>query len=567
MSKTRRILALLLVCLMVVSITACGKDAANNNTGTNSPASTGGGNTGGGGNASTDSGGSGNSGNSSDSNSTGSGGGASNARDTLNIAIAMDPGTLSPVATGGEIMTVLHLLLEPLWDVDSNQNISWLLATNVDEVAPDNWIVHLREGVTFSNGNPFTTEDILFSIQLYKNAGATGGPRVQSVDAEATKAIDDHTLDLRFLDFHVSNWTILSDFVIYDAESYDAEKISIEPVGTGPYVLSEYVVNSHTFLERREDYWGEKPETKNLKFRMLSETSQVVNSLETGAIDIGAVATQDYNYVNGLSAFNLKSYNRALWTELRFNAADKSIFNHNYEARLAVCHAIDRQAIIDLVYEGHAVIMNSAVPPYVFDHEARFDNMHEIYSVGYNVELAKKYAESSGLVGKDVVIITSGSAPHVQIAEIMQSMLNAIGVNLIINNYDGATVSQMMGDLESTYGLVLVGAFCPNLRVADPLVNGVRYSTVLSKPNAWDVTDKGVEYYLDLAPKALSTPDAQERSDITYEVLGMFINQIFGYPICDITYTTAFTSDLDINSAKIKVSTGTLMVRDLKWAK
>jgi peptide/nickel transport system substrate-binding protein len=181
-----------------------------------------------------------------------------------------------------------------------------LLAESVDMVSDTEWTVHLRQGVTFSNGNPFTADDVIFSIQKHKDSGATGSPRVQTIDAEKTYAIDDYTLSMQLLAPNVANWSITAMLVIYDAESYDPETGSQNPIGTGPY-SQEYVPNSYLSLERRDDYWGELPDAKYLNFRILAETSQRVNALETGLVDIAPLATEDVEYVKTLSGFNVDS--------------------------------------------------------------------------------------------------------------------------------------------------------------------------------------------------------------------------------------------------------------------
>ena len=459
-------------------------------------------------------------------------------RDTLNIALASDSGTLSPVSIGGDFFSVPLTMMEPLWDVTENNDYIWLLAESVEEVSPTQWIVHLRQNVKFSNGNPFTVDDVLFTIQLTRDSGSIASPRTQSIDIEATKAIDDYTLDLRFIDYHVSNMTIIGDMLIYDEESYEAEKASAEPIGTGPYILTEYIVNSHCFVERRDDYWGETPAIQYLKFRVLAETSQVVNALETGNVDVGRIAPQDFDYVSELTGFSVLSRYAATWASMGFNVTEDSIM-HNVEARYAICHAINRQAMISLVYNGMATMMYNPITAVAFDYEPRFDNLHETYSIGFDAERAKQLAESSGLIGKEVRIITNGTAEFVTMAEIIQGMLKDIGVNAAINNYDPATFSQLSSD-PTTYDLRLSGGICPNRRVSDPIVNGVRYSKILSAPGSWE----DVEEYLELAPKSFHTPDAQERSDVTLKLLQMYTKACLTYPICDVLTSIAHSVDL-----------------------
>ena len=470
---------------------------------------------------------------------------ASSGRDTLTIAIPNDSGSLDAANSTGATFGAVMCIQEPLWDVTEEGEIIYMLAESVDIVAPDEWILHLRQGVKFSNGNPFTASDVYFSIMMHYEAGATGGPRVQTVDVNNMAVIDDYTFSLKLWDYHVANWTVLSMMVVYDEESYDPVTASNHPIGTGPYILTDYVPNSYLDLERRDDYWGEMPSIKYLKFRVLAEPAQVVNALVTDMIDVGTIALSDVEYVStSLPQYYIKSRYAGNYVLLGFNFGENSFFNNNLDARKAVVHAVDPNAILNLVYEGQGVIMKCAVPSYCFDYEPRFDGIDDTYAIGYDVELARQYAESSGLAGQTISIMTDGTASQTQSAEIVQNMLSAIGVNAVINSYDGATVWQMLYDPTSVWDMSIGAGIAPNRRVGDLLVNGVRYSPTLTVPGAFNNN----EHYLEIAPLTLSTEDDAQRSEYLYEVLMMYAENVINFALCDVLYSTAFSDDIDESS-------------------
>ena len=558
--KKSRLLAILLCLVMLFTVvTACNKDNGTQGTDSTPAASSGaenntsssGGNEAGGGAE-----------NSADAGGSGDGGGESGGgRDTLSMALSGDTGSLDPVTIVTPIFTAVSCIMEPLWDVTEDNEVIMLLAESVDIVAPDEWIVHLRQGVTFSNGNPFTASDVLFSIQVHAAAGATGGPRVQTIDLDRMKVIDDNTFDLFLWDFHIANWTVLSQLMIYDEESYTPEGAGLNPIGTGPYILTEYVPNSYINLERRDDYWGELPAIKYLNFRNLNETSQVVNALETGMIDVGNVAPADVDFVSRLPGFDINSRYTGNYIIIGFNFGENSFFAHNLEARRAVIHAIDPEAVINLVYEGEGERMHGCTPDLCFDWEPRFSDLDETYAVGYSVDLAKQYAESSGLTGQTISIMTDGTAAQVDTAQIIQNMLSAIGVNAEINNYDPATVWAMLYNPDSVYDMSVGMGIAPNRRVGDQLVNGVRYSPTLTVPDAFENN----MHYLEIAPLTLSTADDAKRSDYLFEVLSMYENNVLSYGLCNVLYSIAFSKDIDPASIVFTIGTGGVRVLDLKF--
>jgi peptide/nickel transport system substrate-binding protein len=478
---------------------------------------------------------------------------AAAAKDTINIAIRNDSGTLNACLMTGDTFAAVCCIQEPLWDVTESNDIIMLLAESVEQKSPTEWIIHLRQGVTFSNGNPLTADDFLFSIGLHKAAGATGGPRVQTVDETKTTAIDDYTIDLVLLDSAIHNWTVLAMMLVYDKESYDAEKCNLNPIGTGPYVLKEYVPNSNVNLERRDDYWGTAPAAKYLNFKILSETSQRVNALETGLVDIAPIATEDVEYAKTLADFNIDARYTGNYKGINFNFAESSAFYKNVDARKAVCAAVDPQAIIDAVFLGQGIIMNAAVPDLCFDFEDRFNDMADIYKTGYNPDVAKQLAESSGLAGKTIKLMTDGAAESIKMAEIAQSMLSNIGVTVEINNYDPATVWQMLYDPTAVWDFTIGTGIAPNRRVGDLLLNGVRYSQTMSAPGAFDDNQE----YLKLAPLCMNTVDDKERSDILFDVLGRYESNVLSFSLCNVSYSNAYAKTIDLSSVVYTIGTGT----------
>lgn len=530
--KVTTLLALLLTCMMIISLAACGStsDGAVSNPNTSKP---------------------------------GSSSPASSASDTLNVALVGDSGTLDAAIMTGAVFSAVACVMEPLWDVTMDNDIIFVLAESVDKVSDTQYTVNLRQGVKFSNGNPLTASDVVFSIGLHKAAGATGGPRVQTVDAQKTTAIDEHTLDLRLLEPSVAHWSILTQMLVYDEESYDPEKATSYPIGTGPYILTEYVPNSVVTLERRDDYWGKQPDAKYVNFRILAETSQRINALETGLVDIAPIATTDAEYVKSMDGFNVIGRYVGMYCSLGFNHGENSAFHKNVDARKAVVHAVDPQAILNTVYFGNGVVMNAAVPDYCFDYEDRFTDMDDTYAIGYNPELAAELAKSSGLVNEPIKLMTDGTAEAIKTAEIVQSMLGDIGVTVEINNYDPATVWQMQYDPAADYDFSIGTGIAPNRRVGDLLLNGVRYSPTLTIPGTFENNEE----YLQRAPLCMSTLDESALSELLYDMLGRYEKNVLSFALLDYLSFTAFSAKVDLTSIVNTFGTAGVRLVDVKLAK
>ena len=482
------------------------------------------------------------------------------AHDILNIALATDAGTLNPILISQSTFGLLCCVYEPLWDVTVDNEIIWQLAESCEQIADNEYTLKIKQGVKFANGNPLTAEDVIFSMEITRDAGASSAPRVQTVDFEKTKIVDDYTIDLVLLAPSIAHWTILSQCVIYDKESYDAAEANSKTNGTGPYKVTNYVPNSEIILELNENYRGEAPAFKKINCKILGEDSQRVNALETGLIDIAAISTADYDYMSGVEGFNILGDYTGNYIEMKLNFGKNSAFYKNPDARRAIVHAIDRQAIANTVYLGHAVPMNSSLVSYCFDYEERFENCSETYSLGYDVELAKSLADKSGLTGQTIQIITNGTTNIIRIAEMLQGMLSQIGVNLEINNYDAATCGQMLFDVESDWELFVSTSFTPNRRCGDILLNGVRYFPTLTAEGAFENNQE----YLKIAPDCMSLQDEKQLSETLYKMIKWFEDEVLAFALFDIEGFTGFADFIDMDSVVKSIGSSGIRYAELK---
>ena len=489
-------------------------------------------------------------------------------KDTLRVAVSSDSGTLAHENVSGDLYAACKLVNEPLWDhgrMAADDDLIFLLAESVDVHDAVHWTIHLRHGVKFSNGNPFTASDVKFSVATTMK-GSNGPARTQLMNLDHIIILDDYTIDWTWDNYHIGQFGIISDVLIYDEESYDPEQASLAPIGTGPYVVTDYVVNSQVLLERRDDYWGKRPDFKYINFRVLGETSQVVNALETGNIDIAhRIATQDIAYVDSLPGIKVVTRYDTNFATVGFNVRPVSRV-HDVNARYAICYAINRQAIVDVVYDGLAVVLNRPNCNTTMDNEPRFDNMHETYSVGYNVERARQYAEKAGLVGTEIRAITNGAAAYVLTAEMVQKMLEEIGITLTISNYDAASYMTFMRTDPDKWDISIGGGINPGYRVASPMVMGVTFY-----PDSHRDPDTGIGYwegydeYVARAYSFFNTFSPQERSDITYFVLDLYERNALGFGICDIESATAISTELDPDSFVYRMN-GNMRYADVKLA-
>jgi peptide/nickel transport system substrate-binding protein len=451
------------------------------------------------------------------------------------------------------------MVYQSLWDIDGNGEKIWYLATDLDLSNPVKWVVKLREGVKFANGNPLTADDVLFS--LYRANNRTGEPMTfPELDYDNCKAIDDYTVEIAFHQFDIGYVSGFAQCFIFDKESHDDNAIATIPNGTGPYAVSEYVINSHLNLTARDDYWGDKPPIKTLHFVLLSEEAQRVNALQTGIVDISGVPFQDIEFVQTLDGLTVQFISNAMTRTIYMNPSQNhsSVFYDNVDARKAVAYAIDRQAIIDIAYSGFAKESRHMFSGDNVDMEDRFLDKG-IYGVGYDPVKAKELAESSGLAGKEVLLINNGSADGVVVAELLQSDLKAIGVTVNVLNLDpGSWLSYVFDDTQ--YDIAVDFTLAPSQTLAQNFYSWTNYHVGGAfTRNPWPGSEKS----LPVINTIMTISDPAQLSDIYMELTDTLTEAMLWYSLVDLQNAVAYNSKL-IGYAPMLI--GNVHYNELSWA-
>lgn len=455
---------------------------------------------------------------------------AAPAKDTLNIGVDSDTGSLHPFNVSGGFLSVMNAYAEPLWTYDGTAPgfaTKWLLATSVDTISDLEYVVHLREGVTFSNGSPFTASDVIFTLNYTINE-STQGYYIGAVDVPNCVAEDDYTVRLKMKYFDKTQMAGLSNITMIDEQTFDPETCGQNPIGTGPYVVTEYVVNSYVKMTARDDYWGGKPAFKYVVYKNIPEASQKVTAIETGEIDVLlSVPEPDIEYVDSLDGVSVITKAVTDQVCLTFNGCEGSPLESK-EARWAVAHAVNSAGVVRVALNGNGTV---AVGPYstgCADFYPELANIHDTYAIGYDIDLAKQYAEQSGLAGKTVRLVTNGTDVYATTAQIIEQALKEIGVNAEIINLDQATVRNLIAGVEG-WEIYVSWITNPSGIGADMIYAQTCKFNRAHFEHKTDVYEKLNS--LGLAALALSDEDAYRAAVKTY--VEAYVDECYTYGIAD----------------------------------
>lgn len=458
-------------------------------------------------------------------------------RDTLTVATTVDYGTLNAVDLSSDAYGPLVGVMESLWEMGLDGTVIMRLAESYTYLEPDHIEVKLKEGIKFSNGSDLTASDVMFTFELYRDTpGMNATQKTRLLDFERTAVRDEYTIDLYTNVPDVSFVSNCGQVFIYDEQTYDADAAQTCPIGTGPYVVTDYVVNSHVVIERRDDYWGEAPALKTITFRVLAEPSQRVNALETGLVDMAPIALSDVDYVDSLDG--IKTISRpGAWLYLGINIQQGYAMS-DPEARYAVCHAIDRQALSDLVYYGKATLLTNPWPRSLQGNTDDLQN-RGVYEKGYDVELAKQYAEKSGLVGKTLTLANNGSAETVTCCEMIQGMLEAIGVHTNIVAYDAASFMTVKSD-PTAYDICVSNGVVGNNLIGDSF-KSMDMNKIFVVPENW-ANGHGDRYY-EIVGDVFNVDDSI-RIPVVQELMGYYLETLPNFGMIGFNNFTAVPEDL-----------------------
>ncbi len=489
------------------------------------------------------------------------GGGANR---SVTIAMTGDVNTWNPWMYNEIVAnSIQRHIFDSLVDVDNHLQQIPSLATEWS--TPDGgatWDFTLREGVTFSNGSPFTADDVVYSFErcIALNKGWA--------DATATIAevqkVDD--LHVRFicngvdaiLPASVKNIMILDKET---TENLDDAGLDTTVVGTSRYVLDEYVRDDHTTLKVNENYWGDKPEAETVTFRAMSNDGTRTASLigqevdmimNVPVTDVAMLNTKDYLNVVSAPSIGVMFYNLAQTVEdpskdaaMPLKSPDGSNPLNVKDVRLAIVLAINNDELIEKVQNGYAIIAPTCVP------EGFNGYNPNIKDYGYDPAKAEQLLDAAGYPRQ-------GDGYRF---EITMDCTNDRYIN------DAATAQAIAGYLDKVGIKVNVNAmsrsvFFNYVRIHDETDNTHFYQAGWSEPSGESVllardllygttlqgrvkenyggANRG--YYNnpkvnELIDKALATSDYNERDAIMQEVWQIAYDDVA-------MFTTFFTSDV-----------------------
>ena len=277
---------------------------------------------------------------------------------TLKISHSTRIATLNPLSLSGPAeYPVIDMAYSGLTRIGPDSQPMPDLAKSW-EGSPDatEFTFHLHEGVTFHDGTPATSSDVVATYEAILNPDIPSSALSVLNMIESVKAVDDltvkFTLSSPFADFPTSTAHANARIISEEALSGDLTKLDTVVNGTGPFKMESYDSARITRLVRNENYFSEgKPYLDAVEMHLFPDLAAETTNFLSGDIDVMLLVQQaDYARISstsGINALRVPS-GRYVNVVMRF---DQPPFD-NLKVREALAYAIDRQLLVDLVLEG-----------------------------------------------------------------------------------------------------------------------------------------------------------------------------------------------------------------------
>ncbi len=296
---------------------------------------------------------------------------------------------------------------------------SWEVKNNATE-----FIFHLRKGVKFHNGNPFTADDVVFTWK--RGCGKNIKWRDVFTEVKSAEKIDDYTVKLTtekpdaiLLMRIADGWGIL------DKEYY--EKVGEQgylnhPIGTGPFMLKEWVKGDRIVLVKNPDYWWKGyPKVDKIIFRPIPELATRVAAIQSGDIDIATrLTSEDAEKLKGSANIKILSYAKDRVYYIAFNnlTTGKGTPIENKLVRQAMNWAVDIDAIIKSLFNGYA----NPIAGFIVKGNLGYDPSIEPY--GYDPEKAKQLLAQAGYPNGFKIKMAAPTGVYMHFEQVCQAIAN-----------------------------------------------------------------------------------------------------------------------------------------------
>lgn len=376
-----------------------------------------------------------------------------------------EPATLDPALAATESGgTVIANMCEGLFTYGPDYEREPALATSAEHPDPLTHVLHLREGVTFWNGDPVTAEDVVYSVErvLDPAFGSSWIAWARHLDRIEITGAHEITVRLKRPDALVPGFFASPGFFVVQKRFAEKAGKSFGTAQggvmcTGPYEFGRWTQGQRITLTRNDDWWNTavKPKVKNLEFGFIADPAAQTAALAGGDVDgqfLIPTAARAQLEGKGNLLYG-KSLNTTFLSVLnqRGALADPAV-------REALRALIPYEGIVESVYQGTAEPLRALVPPSAWGYaENAYEQAYEKLPVPeQDLDKAKKLiAGAPDAEQKIVLAYTTAIEEETRIATAIADTAGQAGLNIELRPLTGEQFGAMFASPEARKGVDL----------------------------------------------------------------------------------------------------------------
>lgn len=447
-------------------------------------------------------------------------------------------GSFDPMVASGAVTVAANWhVFEGLVDLDpaTKEPYLALAADFPEEVGTNTYDIDIREGATFSNGDPVTAEDVVYSYDRVLNPDNNSLFRSFVSFIDTVTAVDEDTIEIKtkyaysLLTERLGVVKVVPKAVV----EASAEDFGAHPIGSGPYVLESATPEDKLVFTRNDAYNGPRPaKAAGMNWNLLSDASARVTAMSTGTVS----AIEDVPYIDVdtlASSVDVESVQSFGLLFMMFNT-NVAPFDDK-RVRQAFFYALDMDKIIETGMLGNATAATSFLP----ESNPAYNEASTVYT--YDVDKAKSLLKEAGAENLSITLLTTDTGWVKEVAPLIKESLDAAGIDVTLD------ISQSAAQYEK----VDSGNYTVMVAPGDPSVFGNDADLLMNwwyGDNVWTKTRTGISDTPEYAQlRTLLDAAVQQSGDEQQKSWNQAYDQIADeaalYPLFHRKLPTAWNSD------------------------
>lgn len=316
------------------------------------------------------------------------------------------------------------------------------LAESIEQTSPVRYEIILRDDIYFHDGEPVTTADVEYTLMELGSDQVSSPYAGTTRRIEAMEVVDERRLNIELAEPYAPFMGDLSMGIVPEHICAGHSECPGDPIGAGPFAFDRREGDKLYVFDAFDRYFRGAPKIDKLAFKIVEDDNTRMLALMGNAADLvqNAVAPLMLPVVRDSDRLRIESGPSFKYTYLAFNLEHEIL--KDPKVRRAIAHGIDREAIIEHKFKGHARPSTGMLAP---DHWAYEP---DVATYDYDVEEAKRLLDEAGYPDPDgdgpqprfeLEFKVSASKFRKSLAQLMSHQLQRVGIEVTVRSYEWGT--------------------------------------------------------------------------------------------------------------------------------